>query len=491
MKKKIIIIGAGLGGLAAGCRLAASGHTVEILEQRASVGGLAAAYPISGFEVDPGPAAFTASQQIEDIYHAAGKPLPDNLQWLPVSPAHRIFDARQRSFDLQFDPGSILEEVHCWDPAAVDACHQYLQDTRAFFSPRFDHLDSLPFLNPLSLLRTLPDIIRMKGLQSTWAFVSRYFEDPFLSAVFALKPFLMGGNPLEVNIYTALHMQKQDTVMLHPAGGIKTIARNLSGLFQELGGKLHLNAEVTGIITRLHQVSGVRMKDGGLRPADIIIANADVADVHNRLLNESKAGRFSLKNAAKLRFSMSMFTISLVTSRRYLDTPLAHHNIFLPEDFAGLLNEIFSRRTLSSHPAIFLHMPTRTDPNLAPPENELMTIQVPVPNLTAGIDWQIEARPLREKVIAFLEQHYLPELRASILAESVITPQDYHKNFNAAFGAPFSLQLSPFQAAWFRPHNRAAQFHNLYLVGAGTHPGPGMAAVLFSAQIVNELIGPA
>ena len=491
MKKKIIIIGAGLGGLAAGCRLAAGGHTVEILEQRTTVGGLAAAQTLSDFEVDAGPAAFTASQQIEAIYQAADKPLPDDLQWLPVSPAYRIFDSSQRSFDLEFDPGSILEEVHRWNPAAVDTCHQYLLDTRAFFSPRFGRMDVVPFLNPLSLLRTLPDIVRMKGLQSTWVYVSRYFEDPFLRAVFAIRPFMMGSNPLEVNIYTALHMQKQGNVMLHPAGGIKTITRNLSELFQGMGGKRHLNAEVTGIITRSHQVNGVRMKDGGLHPADIIIANADVADVHNRLLNESKPGRFSLKHAAKLRFSMSMFTISLVTSRRYMDSPLAHHNILLPLDFEAFLQDLFFRRILSSHPAMFVHMPTRTDPSLAPPESEMITIQVPVPNLTAASDWQIEARPLREKVLAFLEQHYLPGLRASILAESVITPQDYHKNFNAAFGAPFSLQLSPFQAAWFRPHNRAAQFHNLYLVGAGTHPGPGMEAVLSSAQIVNDLIGPA
>jgi len=156
-----------------------------------------------------------------------------------------------------------------------------------------------------------------------------------------------------------------------------------------------------------------------------------------------------------------------------------------------LINDIFQRGVVSEKPAIFLHMPTRTDNSLLPEDREILKIHVPVPNLAANVSWAAEARPLRERVLATLEEHLLPDLRASILVENVLTPEDFQTNFNAPHGAPFSLQTSPLQAAWFRPHNRSEQARNLYLVGAGTHPGPGISGVLSSAEIVEKLIGPA
>lgn len=491
MKKRIVIIGAGLGGLAAGCRLAALGHNVEILEKRPLVGGLAAPLQVSDFTVDAGPSAFTAPHLLDDIYRTARRSRPATLQFTPVSPAYRIFDAQQRFFNLYFDPQRLQEEVTRWHPAAADAFLQYQRDTRPLLSPRFVSLAHPPLLNPVSILKTLPDLIRLKGLQNTWAYLSAYFEEPFLRAVFSLKPFLMGSNPLQVNIFTTLHMQQQDKNMVHISGGTAAIVRHLANLFQELGGKISCNAEVVEILSHFRRVSGVRTKDGGLLPADIILSNADVADTYHRLASKHHRGRFTQKNNPRQHFSMSMFAIHLVTSRRYLDSPLAHHNVILPHDYPGLLEKIFTHKVLAEEPALFVHMPTRTEAALAPEGHEILAIYVPVPNLSAALDWTTQARPFREKVLASLETRFLPELRASIVAEKIITPPDWHSNFNASFGAPFSLQSSPWQAGWFRPPNRSRNFDNLYLVGAGTHPGPGISAVLASAQIIERLIGPA
>jgi phytoene desaturase len=333
-------------------------------------------------------------------------------------------------------------------------------------------------------------MIRLRGTQSAYHFVSQYFNDPFLRAVLSLKPFLMGSNPMDVNIYTALHMQLQDTAMMVPAGGTGTILTHLAQLFKELGGKIHLNAEVAEMLTRHRQVSGVRMQDGGLRPADIVISNANVADTYERFLKQTMSRR-AAKQTEQRKFSASVFAIYLVTSRRYLDTPLAHHNVILPENFPALIDDIFRRGVVSEKPALFIHMPTRTDNTLLPEDRESLKIHIPVPNLAANVNWAAEARPLRERVLATLEENLLPDLRASIVVENVLTPEDFQKSFHAPYGAPFSLQTSPLQAAWFRPHNRSNQLKNLYLVGAGTHPGPGISAVLSSAEIVEKLIGPA
>lgn len=491
MKKKIIIIGAGLGGLAAGCRLAAAGHTVEILERRADIGGLAASMRIGDYAIDTGPSAITSPEAIESIFQAAGKALPEGLQWLPIAPAYRIFDHKMRSFNFKFDAQFLVEEVQRWDANETAACNEYLKAIRPFFSPKFQDRSNLPFLNPFSMLKTIPAMIRLRGTQSAYQFVSQYFNDPFLRAALSLKPFLMGNNPMDVNIYTALHMQLQDSSTMVAVNGTGSIITHLAGLFEELGGKVHLNAEVAEILTQRSKVSGVRMQDGGIHPADIIISNANVTETYERFLKQGKASQHAGKQAGRQKFSASVFAIYLVTSRRYLDTPLAHHNIILPQKFPALLDDIFQRGVVSEKPAIILHMPTRTDNSLLPEDQEILKIHVPVPNLAAKVNWGTEARPLRERVLAALEENLLPELRASILVENVHTPEDFQKNFNSPYGAPFSLQTSPLQAAWFRPHNRSNQVKNLYLVGAGTHPGPGISAVLSSAEIVEKLIGPA
>jgi phytoene desaturase len=491
MKKKIIIIGAGLGGLSAGCRLAAAGHTVEILERRAVIGGLAASMRIGDYAIDTGPSAVTSPEAVESIFQAAGKPLPESLQWLPIAPAYRVFDHNMRSFNFKFDAQFLIEEVQRWDANEVAACNEYLKNIRPFFSPKFQDRSNQPFLNPFSLLKTLPAMVRLRGTQSAYRFVSQYFNDPFLRAVFSLKPFLMGSNPMDVNIYTALHMQLQDTAMMYAVGGSGTILTHLAHLFKEMGGKIHLTAEVAEILTQRRQVSGVRMQDGGLHPADIVISNANVADTYERFLKQRNANPRRAMQAGRQKFSASVFAIYLVTSRRYLDTPLAHHNVLLPQNFPALIDDIFQRGSVSEKPAIFLHMPTRTDNTLLPEDHEILKVHVPVPNLEANVNWAAEARPLRERVLASLEDNLLPGLRASIVVENVLTPEDFQKSFNAPYGAPFSLQTSPLQAAWFRPHNRSKAFSNLYLVGAGTHPGPGISAVLSSAEIVEKLIGPA
>jgi phytoene desaturase len=491
MKKKIIIIGAGLGGLSAGCRLTAAGHTVEIHEQRADIGGLAGTMRIGDYAIDTGPSAITSPEAIESIFQTAGKPLPESLQWLPIAPAYRIFDHNMRSFNFKFDAQFLVEEVQRWDANETAACNEYLKAIRPFFSPKFQDRSNLPFLNPFSMLKTIPAMIRLRGTQSAYRFVSQYFNDPFLRTALSLKPFLMGSNPMDVNIYTTLHMQLQDTTMMYLAGGTGTIITHLAELFEELGGKILLNTEVVEILTQRSQVSGVRTQDGGLHPADIVISNANVSDTFTHFLKKRKSNQRVRKQADRHKFSASVFAIYLVTSRRYLDSPLAHHNVILPQDFSTVIDDIFQRGVVSEKPAIFLHMPTRTDNSLLPDDHEILKIHIPVPNLSANVNWANEARPLRERIFATLEENLLPDLRASILVENVLTPKDFQANFNTPYGAPFSLQTSPLQAAWFRPHNRSNQVKNLYLVGAGTHPGPGISAVLSSAEIVEKLIGSA
>jgi phytoene desaturase len=153
-----------------------------------------------------------------------------------------------------------------------------------------------------------------------------------------------------------------------------------------------------------------------------------------------------------------------------------------------LLDDIFGRKKLADDFSLYLHMPTVTDPSLAPPDHEAFYVLSPVPHLGSGIDWNVMARPYRDRIMEFLEENYLPDLRANIVAEHYIDPLHFQGTLNSYMGSAFSVEPILTQSAWFRPHNRSEDFNNLYFVGAGTHPGAGLPGVLSSSIIAENLI---
>jgi phytoene desaturase len=185
---------------------------------------------------------------------------------------------------------------------------------------------------------------------------------------------------------------------------------------------------------------------------------------------------------------MSLFVIYFGTRRRYLDSKLAHHNIILGERYRDLLNDIFQKKIVAEDFSLYLHMPTITDPSIAPEGHEGFYVLSPVPHLGSGTDWRRFAKPYRDSIIKFLEENYLPELEANIVAEHYIDPLHFQNVLNSHLGSAFSVQPVLTQSAWFRPHNRSEDIPNLYIVGAGTHPGAGLPGVLSSSIIAENLI---
>jgi phytoene desaturase len=188
------------------------------------------------------------------------------------------------------------------------------------------------------------------------------------------------------------------------------------------------------------------------------------------------------------KYSMSLVVIYFGTKKRYLDSELAHHNIILGPRYKHLLSDIFNKKILSEDFSLYLHMPTITDPSLAPEGHEAFYVLSPVPHLGADIDWTVAAKPYRDAIMQFLEDNYLPDLQENIVVEHMIDPIHFRDELNSEMGAAFSIQPVLTQSAWFRPHNRSEDFDNLYFVGAGTHPGAGLPGVLSSSKIAEDLI---
>ena len=266
------------------------------------------------------------------------------------------------------------------------------------------------------------------------------------------------------------------------------MVKGMVKLFEELGGRIHLNTEVAEITASDRRVTGVRLKDGSVHPFDAVVSNADVAFTYRNLIAEKYRRKYTNRKIERMRYSMSLFVIYFGTKRRYTDTDIVHHNIILSERYRELLKDIFTRKVLAEDFSLYLHMPTKTDPSLAPPGGETFYVLSPVPHLGSGIDWSKEAKPYRDRIMTFLEQNYLPDLQANIVAEHFIDPRHFQTDLNSYLGSAFSVEPILTQSAWFRPHNQSEDFDNLYFVGAGTHPGAGLPGVLSSAKIAADML---
>ncbi|MCG3210382.1 MAG: Phytoene desaturase (lycopene-forming) [Anaerolineae bacterium] len=491
MKNKVIVIGSGFGGLAAAIRLASKGFEVELFEKRDKLGGRAYVYEINGFKFDGGPTVITAPFLFDEIFEAAGRRREDYITFVPCDPFYRIFDHTGRSFNYNGDEQFILQQIEQWNPADRDGYQQFMATTKAIFDKGFVELADKPFLSFTDMLRVAPDLIKLQSYLSVYKYASKFMQDDFLRRCFSFHPLLVGGNPFDSpSIYAMIHYLEREWGIHYAIGGTGAIVAALGRLFEELGGKIHLNAEVAEIVVTGRKAIGVRLADGTILRADHVVSNADVAFTYRNMIPEAYRRKYSNRKIERMKYSMSLFVIYFGTKKRYLDSKLAHHNIILGQRYKELLDDIFKRKVLAKDFSLYLHMPTITDSSIAPPGHESFYVLSPVPHLGADIDWTTAAKPYRDAIMQFLEDNYLPDLQANIVAEHYIDPLHFQNTLNSYLGSAFSVQPTLTQSAWFRPHNRSEDFDNLYFVGAGTHPGAGLPGVLSSAKIVEGLLAP-
>jgi phytoene desaturase len=343
------------------------------------------------------------------------------------------------------------------------------------------------------MMRVAPDLVRLQSYRSVYGYVSKFIENEFLRRCFSFHPLLIGGNPLDApSLYVLIHYLEREWGIHYAKGGTGEIVAGFGRLLDELGVKVHLNTEIEEILINDKRATGVRLADGAVHNADIVVSNADVGWTYLNMIPKQHRRVNSDRWVKSKKYSMSLFVIYFGTKKRYnTGTPLAHHNIILSERYKGLLREIFDEQELPEDFSLYLHMPTMTDPSMAPDGCETFYVLAPVPNLNANIDWTTKAKPYRDAIMQFLEDNYLPDLQQNIVAEHFIDPLHFQDTLNSYLGSAFSVEPTLLQSAWFRPHNRSEDFENLYFVGAGTHPGAGLPGVLSSAKIVDELLNPA
>jgi phytoene desaturase len=492
MKKKIIVIGSGFGGLGAASRLLSAGHDVTILEKRDKLGGRAYVYEKNGFKFDGGPTVITAPFMFDDIFEAAGKKREDYIEFVPCDPFYRIFDAEGKHFDYNNDHEFTIEEIRKRSPEDIEGYEKFLGTTKAIFDKGFVELADQPFLKFTDMLKVAPDLIKLQSYKTVYKYVAQFIKDEFLRRCFSFHPLLVGGNPFDTtSIYAMIHYLEREWGVHYAMGGTGAIVNALEKLITEQGGTFQTEAEVEEILVDNGKAIGVRMKNGEVHKADEIVSNADVAFTYKNLINPKHRKKYTDRKIERTKYSMSLFVIYFGTKKRYTDSGLAHHNIILGKRYKGLLEDIFHDKKLAEDFSLYLHMPTITDPSMAPEGCEGFYVLSPVPHLDSGTDWNEMAPKYRDTIMNFLEENYLPDLQENIIAEHYIDPLHFQDVLNSYKGSAFSVEPILTQSAWFRPHNKSEDVDNLYFVGAGTHPGAGLPGVLSSSIIAQDLIGKA
>ena len=297
----------------------------------------------------------------------------------------------------------------------------------------------------------------------------------------------MGGNPFDTtSIYGLIHYLERAHGVFFAMGGTGAITRALGALMERRGVEVRLDTTVRRIRVEDGAANGVELADGRVIPADLVVSNADAAHLYTSMVPKSKQAWASRLKLSAASYSMGLFVMYFGTRRTY--PQVAHHTIWLGERYRELLDEIFNQKVLSDDFSLYVHRPTATDPSFAPEGCESFYVLCPVPNLQADIDWAVEGPRLRDRIVAALDRTILPGLADTITAEFSMTPKDFKHDYLSVNGAGFSVAPLFRQSAWFRFHNRAEGIRNLYLVGAGTHPGAGLPGVLCSAKVVDALV---
>lgn len=484
---RIVVIGAGFGGLAAAIRLRARGHEVHIVEKGAQAGGRARVFRQDGFTFDAGPTIITAPQLIEELFALGGRRMDDFVRLVRVDPFYRVRFHDGTSIDWAGSEGERERAIDALSPPDVDGYRRFAAQSKTIFDQAYPLIDQ-SFDRAGSMAKALPALIRAKAWNSVAAMAGADVFDPRIQQLLSFHPLLIGGNPYDSpSIYALIHELERRWGVWFAMGGTGALVAGLVKLFEEMGGSLRLSAEVQSIeVDATRRARGVRLSSGEQIAADAVVCNGDVVRCYRDLVPQSSRRVNTNQRLARYRHGMSLFVLYFGTNRRY--DQVAHHEILLGPRYQGLLDDVFNRRVLADDFSLYLHRPTATDPSLAPPGCDAWYVLSPVPHLGSRTDWAAVGKAYRDRIVRHLEERLLPDLSQHIVTERRIDPRYFAEDLNSHLGSAFSVQPLLTQSAWFRPHCQSEDVSNLFFVGAGTHPGAGIPGVLSSAKIVDRLM---
>ena len=486
-RERVIVVGAGPGGLGAAMLLAKAGLDVQLFERQPQVGGETSSFEQDGFRFDLGPTFLLFPDVLRELFAVCGYDLDREVELVKLDPHYRLVYGGDDELVVTPQVEQMEERLAALSPEAAKAFRPYLEENREklalFTSTIQSDFGSCRGLLSWALLRGLPLI---RPWRSLWRDLQRHFRDPRVRLAFSFQAKYVGMSPFSCPcLFSILAFLELEYGIWHPIGGCARISEVMARIAEELGARIALDEPVEAILCEGGRAVGVRTRSGEHR-ADAVVVNADFARTMTRLVPESARQRWTDRRIESLRMSCSTFMIYLGIEGSY--DHLTHHTICFAEDYARNLDEIEKRHVLCEDPSFYLQSPCATDPGLAPEGMSTLYILVPVTHQHPNVDWAEEQGRYRDLVLRQLAKVGCDDVESRIRYERIVTPADWDTEYEIHRGAAFNLAHNLGQMLCFRPHNRFEDVRSLYLVGGGTHPGTGLPVIYESARIASRLV---
>lgn len=482
-----VIVGAGIGGIATAAHLARRGMSVRVVEKNGWPGGRCDHFERDGHQFNTGPTLLIMPHVYEEEFAALGMALRERLDLMRVDPTyHLVFDDGSQ-LALTSDLKRMSDQLEAMEPGSFPGFLRYLSEGNQHYAIAMDRLVERDFrtASDFFTLRNVPLLFRLKPLVQHYPHMSGFFKDPRLKAAFTFQDVYMGLSPFQA---PATFSMMASTELTHgvwyPKGGMYRIVEALVDHARQAGVDFVFRAPVSRIEVEGNRARAVVLADGRRLPADVVVANADLPYVYGRLLPPTRMAR----QLERKQYSCS--TISFFWGVDTVYPALPPHTLFLADDYRENFARIAQLRDLPDDPSLYIHAPARLDPDAAPAGEDTLIAIVPVGHLdTPGKqDWPgIRARA-RQAVFNRLALLGITDLPAHIKFEVNYVPLSWRKRYNLMRGATHGLAHTLTQLGYLRPHNRHAQYQNLYFVGASTHPGTGVPTALIGARMVAQRI---
>lgn len=489
MKKQAVVIGGGLGGLAAAIRLAADGHRVTVLEKNERAGGKLNIRSGMGYTFDTGPSILTMPWVLEQLFASAGRQLSDYMTLKRVEPQWRTFFEDGTVIDVTADLPRMLEQLSAVSPDDAGRFTDYLNYCQHMYElcAKSFYSKSLTGLQDLRSLHSLKELLAMDPMRTMHQGTGRFLKDSKLKQLFDFFMMYIGSSPYAAPAVLSqlVHVQL-GLGIYYVEGGMYNIARGMLRLLDELGVEVRTNAPVAAVNSRGSLATGVTLEDGSIVGADLVISNLEAIPAHHSLLQHHPHAEQTAKRLGKYAPTVSGLVLLLGVDKIY--DQLQHHNFLFSQNPEQEFHQLFNLQVPADDPTIYIGVSSINDRTQAPEGRQNLFVLTHVPPLAQGESWEGRTDRYREIVLSKLERMGLSRLRSHIEFEYRFTPDDLRQLYGANGGSIYGVVTDRKLNGGFKIPSQSELLHNLYFVGGSTHPGGGVPMVTLSAQLTADLI---
>jgi phytoene desaturase len=489
-QEKIVIIGAGIGGLGTACLLAKQGYEVVLIEKNEKLGGRANIFKEKDFIFDMGPSWYLMPDVFEHFFSLLGENIEDHLNLIKLSPSYRVFFPGDKDFpmiDIYSDLSKDLETFEKLEKGSAEKMKKYLKQSGEQYNLAKRQFMYRNYNSVFDFLQKdfMKEGLKMNPFQTMENYLNKWFKDDRLKKILEYTLVFLGSAPNKTPaLYNMMNFIDFDMGVYYPEGGIYKIIEALEHIARKHGVKIHTNTPVEEIVVENKKAIGVRLEDGSIIESNYVISNADMHFTETKLLKEAKYRTFPQKYWDKAVMGPSAFILYLGLNGK-VDT-LTHHNLRFSVNWKENFKEVFDNPKFPEDPSYYVCCPTKTDKTIAPDGKDLLFVLVPV---ASGLEFTDEQRTeYRNKIIAMMKEDLnIPNLEEMIEYESMYAHQEFTKDYNAFQGTALGLSHTLKQTL-LRPTNKSKKISNLLYVGAGTNPGIGMPICLISSELAYKRV---